>query len=188
MILSTRVSLCCLLVMGFIAASGCSQSSSTPPAPSPQTTGQDHDHQDDQAHDHDHDRGEAHEEHKGDTDHAAENDDHEHPQSYAEAVEQLEALHAAIKSAFSAGDTAKADGPVHEVGHLLKDVPAQGKKAALAATDQAAVEKAVDDLFECFGQIDQQLHGGQGKSYDEVAAQIDQAMEILQSKVKRQQE
>lgn len=188
MILSTRVSLCCLLVIGFIAASGCSESNSASPAPSPQTAGQDHDHQDDQAHDHDHDRGEAHEEHKDDHDHAAEDDHHKHPESYAEAVEQLEALHAAVKSAFSAGDTAKADGPVHAVGHLLKEVPALGKKAALAAADQAAIEKAVDDLFECFGQIDQQLHGGEGKSYDEVAAQIDQAMGILQSKVKLQQE
>jgi hypothetical protein len=110
---------------------------------------------------------------------------HHHPESYAEAVTQVEVLRTAIKEAMAAGDLEKADGPVHEIGHVLEHILEFAPKDVPGA-DQAAIKKAVAILFECFGQIDDKVHGSGGKSYDEVSARIDEAMATLTNAVPKE--
>lgn len=112
-------------------------------------------------------------------------DDHEqaHTESFAEALTEVEELCAEIKTAFAAGDLGKADGPVHEIGHLLEELLELAAKESLSEADQQQVKQAVDSLMNSFAALDERVHGGDsaGKSYDEVATQIDAALAKLKS-------
>jgi hypothetical protein len=50
------------------------------------------------------------------------------------------------------------------------------------------LKEAVDELFDCFDQVDMQLHGEEGKSYEEVDSKITSALGILTKKVESQEE
>jgi hypothetical protein len=112
-------------------------------------------------------------------------DEHEHHESYAAAVQELDGLRLAAKNAMAEDNLKAADDAVHEIGHILEELPALAEKEIGAADDQ--VKPAIDELFDCFDQIDQKLEGGAGKTYDEVAERIDVAMATLRSKVKSQE-
>jgi len=56
------------------------------------------------------------------------------------------------------------DEGVHEIGHLLEEVREAAKKLPSApADDAAAITKALDDLEECFGKVDEAFHSGDEK-------------------------
>lgn len=120
-----------------------------------------------------------------DHDHASHGDEqgHAHPESFAEAVTEVEELCAAIKTAFAADKLEEADGPVHEICHLVEELPALAAKESLSAADQQQIKQSVDALMDSFAALDERVHGGDsaGKSYDEVAAQIDSALAELKS-------
>jgi len=111
--------------------------------------------------------------------------DHAHgePASLADAVTEVERLRGEIQAAFAAGDLDKADGPVHELGHLLEELPEVAAKESLAEADQQQIKQSVDALMDSFAALDERVHGGDsaGKSYDEVASQIESALAELKS-------
>jgi len=153
----------CPFFVGVVFAAllvGCGSSESPPPASS------------DKQHDDDHD----HKSHEEDGAHAK-------PESLAEAVVEVEQLCNAIQSAFAEGDLDKADGPVHELGHLLEELPKLAAKESLSEAGQQQVQQAVDSLMDSFGALDERIHhgDGEGKSYDEVASSIDDALAELKS-------
>ncbi len=159
-----------------------------PPGPAPppasqagEQPGHDDDHDGD--HDHDHDKmGEHGHHHHEHGDH-----DEEHHESYADAVAELDQLRGEVKEALAAGDLKKADGPVHEIGHILEELPELAAKDTRLATDDT-IKPAIDDLFDCFNDIDLKLHDdGAGKTYDEVADRIDAAIATLRSKAKTEE-
>jgi predicted RNase H-like HicB family nuclease len=121
-------------------------------------------------------------------DHDAEHDhdgEHEHHETYADAVKELDELRLVAKNALAENKVEAADKAVHELGHILAELPALADKEGVMADER--VKPAIDDLFDCFDQIDQKLEGGVGKTYDEVAERIDAAMDTLRSKVKSQE-
>lgn len=149
----TRSFVSLLAILGWTFV-GCAPAPA-PPAPAPATNA---------GHGHEHGHGHG----------------HEHPKTFAEAVQQIEGLRKAIAEAFAANDLEKADGPVHEIGHLLEDAEALAKKENVA---DEAVKKALGDLFEAFGQIDGKIHGKpDGKTYAEVAPALEAAMDVIRSK------
>jgi len=121
-----------------------------------------------------------------DGEHAHDDDgEHEHHETYADAVKELDELRLAAKNALAENHVEEADKAVHELGHILAELPALADKEGAMADER--VKPAIDDLFDCFDQIDQKLEGGVGKTYDEVADRIDAAMDTLRSKVKSQE-
>jgi hypothetical protein len=106
-------------------------------------------------------------------------DDHDHAETYPDAVAQIEKLNTEISASFAAGKGAEADSQVHAIGHALEDVPALAKKTTLSEEDQTAVGVAVETLLDAFGKIDEKLHGGDGVDYDQVAGDITSALETL---------
>ena len=131
----------------------------------------------------------GHADHDDHVDHAdhADNDDHpdhahEHPTTYDAAVSELEKLRMQVKTHLADGDKEKADGPVHAIGHLMGDLKDLAAKENLDETSRDSIDKASEELMDCFGQIDATLHGGEGKTYDEVSARIDAAMTVLMKK------
>ena len=119
-----------------------------------------------------------------DNDDHADHDDHahEHPTTYDAAVSELEKLRMQVKTHLADGDKEKADGPVHAIGHLMGDLNGLAAKENLDETSRDSIDKASEELMDCFEQIDAALHGGEGKTYDEVSARIDAAMTVLMKK------
>ena len=118
-------------------------------------------------------------------DHEPHGDDHVQSQfeSLADVSAKVKQFRSSIQEAFAASDMDKADGPVHEVGHLLAEIPKLAENWSLSATEQRQVNQAVDSLMDCFGALDERIHSGGsgGKSFDDVAAQIDAAITELES-------
>lgn len=124
----------------------------------------DHDHGHDHSHDHDH--GHAH---------AA-------PESLSAAVSTLASLRDKIDAALSKADLETADGPVHEVGHILESLPALAEKAAVSAEQTETVKQAQAALFAAFGDLDKTIHGkSSGKSWDDVKETVNSAIADLQN-------
>lgn len=148
--------LACLLSVCAISLLGCGKPGSTDQAATP-----------------------AHDDH-GDHDHKHEGHD-DHPHTYAEAIEKIEALRTAVRDNLAAKEKGKADEAVHEVGHLLEDLPKLAKSHT--AEDQTEIKQASDELIDLFGKIDEQLHADKEPDYDAVSAQVETALEKLKGKL-----
>lgn len=101
-------------------------------------------HDDDHDHDHDHDHDDEAERSKPDTLEAG--------------LAELAKVVAAVKKSLAEKDLDDADGHVHMVGHLVDDLHGLVKRAQLPAEAEAAAKKALDDVFECFDDLDTKLH------------------------------
>lgn len=163
--MSCRIICAAIACLGFVT--GCAPS--TPTAPAAAKTAAGHDHHD-HGHDHDHDHG-----------------DHDKPETVAEGIAQLEKLCAEVKGHLAAGDHAKADGPVHMVGHLLEDL------GELVAKEKPAVEaeakQALEAVFESFDKLDTVIHGADEEArkkldYAEHAPAIESALAKLKELTK----
>jgi hypothetical protein len=72
---------------------------------------------------------------------------------------------------------------LHEIGHTLEHVERHAENLDLSEAEQEKVDSAINSLFDAFGSIDEQFHGGEGKSLDEVRESIDTSMKTLQQHV-----
>jgi hypothetical protein len=121
-------------------------------------------------------------------DHGHDHDEHEHdhPESFAAGVAQLQATVASVKDHLTVGATDAADEAVHALGHLIEDVQGLLSKEKLGEEAKATASKALDDLFECFDELDTALHAPEGKAqppaevHASLAERIDGAIKALQ--------
>ncbi len=109
---------------------------------------------------------------------------HEHPETLAAAVTELESVCATIKAAYAKDDSEAAHGPLHDVGHLLEQVPALIETSSLDAAGKEEAKKATESLFQAFGDVDKGMHGEEGKKYSEVSDAVDAALKTLSEKAK----
>ena len=108
---------------------------------------------------------------------------HKHATTLAGALKEIEEFRSTIKEAFAKKAPDDAHDALHEIGHVLESVT----ELAAPATDEAkkSVKTAVDELFDCFGAMDDTLHKkSTGKTYEEVADRIEAAMSTLNAMVK----
>jgi|694.fasta_scaffold14508_5 hypothetical protein len=92
-----------------------------------------------------------------DHDHGHDGHDHAPPAGFADGVKRLETLSRDLADSIS-------DEGVHEFGHLLEEVREAAKQLPSApAADVATITKALDDLEECFGKVDEAFHSGDEK-------------------------
>ncbi len=112
---------------------------------------------------------------------------HSHAETYPAAVAELDGMRAAIETAFAANDTSAADGPIHEVGHVLEELVGMAKKAELGDEAVTAIEGAVEKLFDSFTAVDDKIHGREGKDYSDVKAEVDAAFDVLRQYLPKQE-
>ena len=114
--------------------------------------------------------------------------DHEHshhgPESFTEAVADIEKHQKTIKEAFSNSKPEDAHDALHDIGHSIEALVELGKKQGIEAADLQTINKASEDLMMAFGAVDETLHGGKGKNYDEVAEQVDAAITSIKTFLK----
>jgi hypothetical protein len=105
-----------------------------------------------------------------------------------EAVSLLVATRNKVRDAFAQDDIETAHGPLHDVGHLLEDLPGLAEKHGHVDDALAVVKEESDKLLDLFGKVDAKLHGDEGSTYDEVSAEIDASIERLEHPEAKQAE
>ena len=167
--------LICLVVLGCAPAAPPVRSEAARPARP--AAGHDHDH------DHDHAAEKAAKKDDHDHDH-----DHAHPETLAAGVAELEKMWGGIKTALKGGKLDEADDLVHEVGHLLEDLPGLLAKSKPAEDVAEAGKKAIDEVFACFESIDTAVHAGEEEAkkldLDGLATKIESAFKSLSGQTK----
>ena len=164
-----------LLSYLFLVTPGCGTSDQGPAKATASKHDHDHDH-DHEGHDHaGHDHGKEAGAEKG----ATPEKKVVKAETFSEAVTLLGGLHASIRDGFEKNDIDSAHGPLHDVGHLLEQIPALAGKETQDAAVLDEVKKQVDELFDLYGKVDEKLHGEKGADYKDVAEKINAAMEKL---------
>ncbi|MEM9586245.1 MAG: hypothetical protein AAGA03_03110 [Planctomycetota bacterium] len=121
-----------------------------------------------------------------DDDHGHAHDDHGHgdgghPESFAEAVEQVKEVGGRITRAFASGDPNKAHGDLHEIGHLIGALPELAKKAGVPSEKMETVRTVTEALLDSFEALDGTLHGGVGVEVEDVSKEISTQLDSLQA-------
>lgn len=99
--------------------------------------------------------------------------------TFTSATTSLVEMRDAIRNGFASGDTDKAHGPLHEIGHVLTSLPKLAEKEGKSAEDVKAINEATESLLDAFGEVDKTFHGGEGATYGEVAAEVEAAMTTI---------
>lgn len=165
-----RRTIAALAILATSAIVGCSRAPEAPPrADSKPAAADDRDRAaTDEAHDHDH-------------------GDHAPPKTLADGVKRLTAAAADVKKHLAADARADADTAVHDMGHLLEDLQECVRTSELAADAKAAATKSLDELFDCFGKLDEALHADTGTGtpaaevHASVATRIEAAIGALEA-------
>lgn len=99
-----------------------------------------------------------------DHEHAEHDHDHDEPESLADGLGKLASLtdDLAEKLADNAGEAA--DDAVHDIGHLLEELREWAKSEGFEGELAVAATKAVDELEECFGKVDEAFHTADDKA------------------------
>ncbi len=116
------------------------------------------------SHDHDHDHGDE-------------------VKSMADAWKEIEKFAGEIKKACEADKPDDAHDALHEIGHSLEAMESLTSKELKSDEAKASAKAALKVLFDAFGAIDDGMHGGKGKKYDEVAKEIDDALTTIKKLV-----
>ncbi len=126
----------------------------------------------------DHDKHDKHDDHGKDDDH-----DHDHPETLAAGVAELETMWGHVKAALKADDREKADEKVHAVGHLLEDF--EKLLAKEKAEAQEVGKKATQEVFDCFDKLDEAFHGEEDAlkklDLDALGERLENAIKSLKS-------
>ncbi|MEM8736246.1 MAG: hypothetical protein AAGG44_18595 [Planctomycetota bacterium] len=177
------------LLGAMLAFVGCDQA----PTESDSTAHAEHDHDEHAGHDHDahagHDHdghaGHDHDDHAGhDHDGHADHDD-DAPESFAEALTSITSMKSNICKAFANKTPDDAHDELHEVGHLLEEMPSLAAKVEGISKEQLAkVEAAVEELFDGFSELDGTLHGGADVDVAALEKQLTDAIGALEAVTK----
>ncbi|MEY2727880.1 MAG: hypothetical protein RLZZ458_3747 [Planctomycetota bacterium] len=107
--------------------------------------------------------------------------EHAHAETLAEAITELDELHAAISKAFIAKTPDDAHDPLHDIGEVLNETVELAKAEKLPEDRLATVNTAVTALLDAYGELDKTMHGGEGKTWEEVSGPIDEAIKNLKA-------
>jgi hypothetical protein len=121
-----------------------------------------------------------------DSDHGHSHAEHDHAHTYAEAITEIKELRETVQNAFAAGTGADADGSLHEIGHLLEDLPRLARDAGLDRDQVIAVRETSDRVFDAYGELDTAIHSGEeipDGIYEGVAETIDSGISELEAKL-----
>jgi hypothetical protein len=102
------------------------------------------------------------------------------PLNFADALKKVEEAKEKICVAFEQGTPDEAHDALHQVGHMLEDLPqlaTQGRE--LSTETVSAINQAVESLFDGFGKLDDTMHGGAEVELDKIKQQLTQSLANL---------
>lgn len=89
---------------------------------------------------------------------------------------RLKQLNDEITQAAARDDLESAHDQLHETGTILESLESLCESPAMAPEQKSRASRAIETLFESFGEVDARLHGQEGKLYSEVSESIDDAL------------
>lgn len=105
--------------------------------------------------------------------------------NFSTAFEDIEAMKNKICQAFANGTPDDAHDTLHDVGRSLEKLPELAAEEAKLSNEQlAAVNEAVESLFDGFGKLDDTMHGGEEVDVKELEEKLTQALTKLKETVK----
>lgn len=145
-------------------------------APAPEKTASHDDHDEHGEHG---EHGEHHDDHDDEGEH------HEgEPETFAEAFEAVSAMKTKICKAFKDGTPDDAHAALHDVGHLLEELPELAAKGGELSEEQVSkMNAAVEALFDGFGKLDSTMHGGKEVNVEDLESKLTTALEDLKGAV-----
>ena len=100
--------------------------------------------------------------------------------SLKETLAKVDKLAVKISEGMEDGETEKAHGPIHDIGHILERVPKMIDASSLGDDDKKTLKQSVDVLIESFGAVDAKMHGKEdGAEFSDVKDKIDEALESI---------
>ncbi|MFG0291313.1 MAG: hypothetical protein ACF8CQ_24325 [Rhodopirellula sp. JB044] len=175
---STRFCVAMTVLAYAVAITGCSQPTSTD-TPTASEHDHDHDHDDHEHHDHDHAGHDHDHDHEIDIDNLPTIDTPAGPATLSEGIEQLASMRDSIAKGFADDDVDSIHGQLHSIGGLLEHLESMTASSDLPAEAKEKAGKAIDSLFDAFGDVDAKLHGDTGKDYADVSDKINEAVKTL---------
>ncbi len=109
----------------------------------------------------------------------------DHPETLSEAATQIAAMSKTILAAFAAGTPTAAHEQLHEIGHLIEELPKCAANSEISDEAKRSVAEATDKLMNAFGALDESMHGGETKSLDDVEFEVDWSLKTLAAIVKQ---
>jgi hypothetical protein len=115
---------------------------------------------------------------------------HEHEHSveghlpFDSLVAEIREHRDAVKAAFDADKQDDAHDPLHQIGHLIAQLPDAAAETDLAESDWNEVKQASDKLMAAFGKVDALFHGDKdGLKFAEIEQDVQEAIAVLEAKV-----
>jgi len=126
----------------------------------------------------------------GADDHAHDGASHDHPETLAEGLAELEGVLKDVAARVASGAHDEADDAIHEAGHLVDDVRGLVDAApALAAEAKEEVKKALDEVFAAVEELHEPFHADAPKkedvtkAYEAVRERLEAALKTLRDRV-----
>ena len=145
-------------------------------------THDDHEHGDHDDHEHDDHDDHDHDDHD---DHDHDDHDHELPATVEAAIAQLKKVTNQVRQALKGGETGKADGLVHSIGHLIEDLNEKIASADVEQKVKDAATAASEKIFDTYGELDSILHGAKEEienlKFSDFGPAINKATKTLES-------
>lgn len=110
-------------------------------------------------------------------------DDVERPENYAAAVDRIKAYRDTIRDEIAAGRPGKAHRPLDEANYVLEWLPEIVQESGIAKEHWETINLAAQTVRESFDQIHTRIDGQQEPDFEAVAADVQQAIETLESAV-----
>ena len=104
---------------------------------------------------------------------------HDHPETFEAALEQLTTFKSQIQTAFEGGTPDDAHDALHEIGHVLGELPELAAKVTDDADQKKVVADATDKLFDAYEKLDKSMHGGDEIKYESIKEDVDSAFTAL---------
>ena len=82
---------------------------------------------------------------------------------------------------FEGGKPDEAQDALHEIGHVIEELPQLATKEKFSAESNGKVNVATEKLKNAFGALDDSMHGGKGESLDVVTLEVNWSMKELKS-------
>jgi len=163
------IRLFCFVALGLLATwqLGCNNSDPGTDAATAQADGHDGDHDGDE-----HDHAGHDDDHEG---------DHDHEMDFDASLEKVESLAATINESLANDDADAVHDSLHEIGHLLEELPEMAKEHGFSDADQEKLGAATEKMLDAYEAVDATLHGDEGKSWEEVKGDVESGLETLKS-------
>jgi len=84
-----------------------------------------------------------------------------------------------IRDALADGKPDAAHDELHDIGHMLQELPTLAKAAAIEKSTSDAVENTAKGLFEVIDKVDAALHDGKEIKYDDVKEGLESGLADL---------